>query len=178
MDRWMDEDQTHTDTHTRTEGSVSLKQLQQQSLICFVVKAVLFLISLVMEMLLCHTALEVSFSARWVGGGVIHFATSHHSAWTVSYFLMRIKWSVVGNCMEESKWVNCIFQNVFFGNRIHRFWFSIKSMKTYLLFQPLEISSPILLDSRRIFSDITKSIQFCQNHQGFQFILIPIRQEN
>lgn len=65
MDRWMDEDQTYTHTHTPSnterERSVSVTQLQRQSLICFVVKAVLFLISVVMEMLRCHTALEVSF---------------------------------------------------------------------------------------------------------------------
>lgn len=40
---------------------MSLTQLRHQSLICFVVKAVLFLISVVMEMLRCHTTLEVSF---------------------------------------------------------------------------------------------------------------------
>lgn len=59
----MDKDQAHTHTHSRTqrERSVSLTQLQRQSLICFVVKAVLFLTSVVMEMLHCHTTLEVSF---------------------------------------------------------------------------------------------------------------------
>lgn len=57
----MDEGLQRTHTHTCTEGSVSLTQLRHQSLICFVVKAVLFLISVVMEMLRCHTTLEVSF---------------------------------------------------------------------------------------------------------------------
>lgn len=63
MGGWMDKDQAHTHTHARTqrERSVSLTQLQRQSLICFVVKAVLFLTSVVMEMLHCHTTLEVSF---------------------------------------------------------------------------------------------------------------------
>lgn len=63
IDGWMKIRRTHT--LTGTERSVSLTQLQHQSLICFVVKAVLFLISVVMEMLLCHTALEVSF---WTEG--------------------------------------------------------------------------------------------------------------
>lgn len=57
----MDKDQAHTHTRTQRERSVSLTQLQRQSLICFVVKAVLFLTSVVMEMLHCHTTLEVSF---------------------------------------------------------------------------------------------------------------------
>lgn len=63
LDGWMRVCNTHTRTHTRpcTEGSVSLTQLRHQSLICFVVKAVLFLISVVMERLRCHTTLEVSF---------------------------------------------------------------------------------------------------------------------
>lgn len=61
IDGWMKVYNAHTHTHSRTEGSVSLTQLRHQSLICFVVKAVLFLISVVMEMLRCHTTLEVSF---------------------------------------------------------------------------------------------------------------------
>lgn len=65
LDGWMRVCNTHTRTHTRpcTEGSVSLTQLRHQSLICFVVKAVLFLISVVMESLRCHTTREVSFCA-------------------------------------------------------------------------------------------------------------------
>lgn len=43
---------------------MSLTQLQRKSPICFVVKAVLFLVSVVMETLCCHTPLEVSFCAE------------------------------------------------------------------------------------------------------------------
>ena len=71
MDRRMDEaTHAHARIHTRAEGSVSVAQLQHQSLICFVVKAVLFLIRVVMEMLRCHTALEVLFCKK---KKIIHF---------------------------------------------------------------------------------------------------------
>lgn len=63
---------------------MSLTQRQRQSLICFVVKAVLFLISVVMEMLRCHMALEVSFCAEEERS--IHFA-AFTFALTASYFM-------------------------------------------------------------------------------------------
>lgn len=69
---------------------MSLTQLQCQSLICFVVKAVLFLISVVMEMLHCHTALEVSFcTEEEKNHPFCCFDILPHSAQTAFYFIIH-----------------------------------------------------------------------------------------
>lgn len=76
----------------------------------------------------------------WVGGWVVGSSILLlliilHEQYLI--FLCEESGQLLEIAWREANDLTAYFKMYFFGNGIHRFWFSIKSMKTYLLFQPL-----------------------------------------